>query len=672
MRIGSPLGIALLGLLAVGAVARAQDDSPDAALARRIRAAVARASQAVTARVTSDSKVAASLPVDLAAARPLIALALERGGGPRERDVARALVDKWWEVSSRVVNNGGYQTALGVSALEGLSLARIDDGAPTLLTRYRSRPLSPDARKRIAIATRALISMDMLDDAGGLAWGYASSPFWMGSTVERRKPAPGVWDNSNTQFAVLALHDAARAGVEIPAEVARGIATHFVKTAQREPSGGLAWSYRTHDPSTSMTAAALSSLAVARELGAKGPEIDDAIQRGLEILRAEIPTYFENYFGEGPGRGTCYQVYSIEKALDLLEVEELGGVRWFPRIAGEVLANQGRDGLWQEEMIDTCLCILFLTRGSIARSRVVEVAATGGGQTLRSAREVYIARTGATVDAAALVHAYGEATITSELCTGRRLAEEAIRALEAEGHGREACLLGVLGELEEKVRASKSEAGEHWMAELAGRRIAPRDAELANDRFEEIVETRDAEVMRVALAETSPLPLRAFAAASLAALPSPDSTPAILDAAAALARDRLLGTTAGARTARAFACALAALGLGELGLPATGRVEPERLEAAVAAARERFVRLPDAAILRALEVYGARERDPLTWKAARERVAAFGRRGLARVVLFAEDERHREGAFELLRETTGETIPDDAGVWRRFVEGRVD
>jgi hypothetical protein len=599
-------------------------------LAERIKRATALAARALAARA-KDAKLldegapkggvgAADIHCGPFQDRTLVALALLRAGGAAERATARAILDRWWAdaAAGKLGITGNYELALAVSALEGTGLERTDELRPNLAAVYVAKPLAPDVQEKLGNATSALLAgHTTTHDGKGWAWSYFAAPLASGSG-RTRDGAPGVpivagvYDNSNTQFAVLALHDASRAGIAIPTSATDAIAAHFLDCASEppgkadEPSTGrtrsaplrpLDWPYNTATPGLlpwrNMTLAGLSSLAIARHLGARG--LDVPIRRGLlsvpDVLKGAPPVTKE-------GRGG-YFYYSLEKALDLLEVERLEGEPWFPPLATKILDAQTPSGLWEvdpagwdtDPLVETAFYILFLTRATVPDSRVVSRRPTGpgvGGPEVFPG-EVWIARTRATVDAEALVRAYLEAQ-SPLAAEGLKAAREAVDALLADGQGRESCLFTLSGSLAASDDRSKREQGERWARELAGTKAKPEELLEWGVRFERLLAARrahDPDTLRSALAEEKLAPpLVAYAASSLQAIAPGTAGPLVADALGRLAADeKILATDAGSRSARALAFVLSgALGRKLPELPARG-VTAENVRRLLAEAR---------------------------------------------------------------------------------------
>src|SRR5262245_25850595 len=102
-------------------------------------------------------------------------------------------------------------------------------------------------RLALALATR-----QMRDDRTKGGWSY-------------KGPFDGTADNSNTQFAMLALHEAEKAGVKIPDQTWQLALNYLTQPGMQAPAGGYGYGIQQHDVSGSMTCAAIASLIIARD-----------------------------------------------------------------------------------------------------------------------------------------------------------------------------------------------------------------------------------------------------------------------------------------------------------------------------------------------------------------------------------------------------------------------
>lgn len=200
-------------------------------------------------------------------------------------------------------------------------------------------------------------------------------------------------DNSNTQFATLALWVARRYGLPVE-DALRRVGTRFRNSQHSDGS----WSYfgpdmRVGGPmsrsTASMTCAGLLGLAIADgkafeksqegRSGAKpAPESsrDRQLKKGLLALSTAIGTSTTT---KPAGRGalvpkvggrTYYFLWSLERVAVALDLKTIGKKDWYAWGAEILLANQQADGSWQGSYgdcgADTCFALLFLKRANLA------------------------------------------------------------------------------------------------------------------------------------------------------------------------------------------------------------------------------------------------------------------------------------------------------------------
>jgi hypothetical protein len=195
-------------------------------------------------------------------------------------------------------------------------------------------------------------------------------------------------DNSNTQFATLALWVARRHGLPVHGALRR-LDERF--RAFQFPNG--AWAYQAsfqaaNLPCAAMTCAGLLGLATGhgavnekiKERNPKAkrlrdPNKDPAIKKGLIALAAAI--------GEplGDGKGSAlemkdraarayYYLWSLERVAMVYGLDKIGKKDWYRWGAEIILANQSLDGSWKgnytEGGVDTSFALLFLRRSNLA------------------------------------------------------------------------------------------------------------------------------------------------------------------------------------------------------------------------------------------------------------------------------------------------------------------
>jgi hypothetical protein len=191
--------------------------------------------------------------------------------------------------------------------------------------------------------------------------------------------SPDRADNSNTQFAVLALGAAGRH--DLPLGYPLGLAE--LRFRLSESAAG--WHYRWGIPRGygSMTCAGLLSLAVGRaaaeeqpapggKAGPARPE-DPGIGWGLNALGAYLRDPSDpRALGVGPsGALNLYFLWSVERVGVLCGVKTIGGVDWYRWGAGLLVPTQRPDGSWLGRgscgypVADTCFALLFLKRSDL-------------------------------------------------------------------------------------------------------------------------------------------------------------------------------------------------------------------------------------------------------------------------------------------------------------------
>ena len=210
-------------------------------------------------------------------------------------------------------------------------------------------------------------------------WGRLVGSTW------RKEFASG--DRSNTQFAVLALWEMSKRGVEVPKRTLRLAADQFLQT-QNATSG---WSYvkdakkYNHPEQTpTMNATGLASLYILRDLlgetgeglftGASSPNcgkpgaMDEAIEQAYQRVVRDlgINSGLSFLFGGDPFPRSGYYHYAIERVGVACGLKQLGDHDWYREGAWYFLRNQQADGSWTAGYtpgIETSLAILILAKG---------------------------------------------------------------------------------------------------------------------------------------------------------------------------------------------------------------------------------------------------------------------------------------------------------------------
>ncbi|HEX4072474.1 MAG TPA: hypothetical protein VHX68_14935, partial [Planctomycetaceae bacterium] len=193
----------------------------------------------------------------------------------------------------------------------------------------------------------------------------------------------GHEDNSNTQFAILGLREAALAGVKIRRRTWELASQHFIET--QNDDGG--WGYHATDGNStgSMTCSGIGCLVICDQmLGSSGddlnadgtpkccnrtPPSNRALRKGVQWL--------SRYFAVGvnPGHGTTwvlYYLYGVERAGRLSGQRFFGLHDWYREGASWLLEGQTlHDGSWNatftaietDKVVATSFALLFLSKG---------------------------------------------------------------------------------------------------------------------------------------------------------------------------------------------------------------------------------------------------------------------------------------------------------------------
>jgi hypothetical protein len=189
-------------------------------------------------------------------------------------------------------------------------------------------------------------------------------------------------DNSNTQFAAMALWVAGRHGVPIDRTML--LLGERFRISQGSDGG---WSYWYDAPVHSqpgvpeaMTGAGLLGLAVAhgvtpdRAPNDRKAEQDAFIQAGLQRFGSYVGTPRGPERMKDPGTINIYFLWTLERVAVLYHLETLNGKDWYAWGAELLLDHQDAKGCWSgsnypgsEATIDTCFALLFLKRANLIK-----------------------------------------------------------------------------------------------------------------------------------------------------------------------------------------------------------------------------------------------------------------------------------------------------------------
>ena len=212
---------------------------------------------------------------------------------------------------------------------------------------------------------------------------------WLEQTQIKTGPHKGGWsypgqaaDNSNSQFALLALHEAERIGVEVNEQTWR-LAADYWRQGQNEDGS---WGYKSRDRGTgSMTSAGIASMVIATGQLSEGDatvegdrvhccggggEDRSAVERGIAWLGRHLSVQ-RNPGIRPAGKYLYYYLYGLERVGRMTAHRFLGAHDWYREGAEKIVREQdGLSGFWSGSVpaedqphIATSLALLFLSKG---------------------------------------------------------------------------------------------------------------------------------------------------------------------------------------------------------------------------------------------------------------------------------------------------------------------
>ena len=182
-------------------------------------------------------------------------------------------------------------------------------------------------------------------------------------------PSAGRSDNSNSQFGILGLVYAEKAGFQVPKAVWERARDYYIGSQHKD--GG--WDYMSEAyrlvaperdrtprrPTMAMTLAGTVSsylceeaLADKRHRQCKAPAPNECHEKGLEWIADHWR----------PTQG-AYGWYACERLGILIGYSEFGGHDWFQEGAADLRGAIGSVHGWQGPMVNTAFAVLFLARG---------------------------------------------------------------------------------------------------------------------------------------------------------------------------------------------------------------------------------------------------------------------------------------------------------------------
>ncbi|RME76676.1 MAG: hypothetical protein D6776_00855 [Planctomycetota bacterium] len=538
-------------------------DDPEA-LQREVDAAVARAlSKRLLPYLKGESwkRVKSQRLGNLAL---VLYAALKAGLPPDDPVAARALAALGTEPRQET-----YSVALAILALEASGLERVPGAARggSSRPRLRKRDLDPPRARLLAELARWLLEAEQ----------PGSGRWWYKKPGAEGAPAGRFGDNSNTQFAVLALHAARRSRVPIPPALWQRVADHFLRgqapdgppvalaierepgaeTGRRDPIGtstvarrrarerptararGSGYTGSPNEPRyASMTAAAVSSMLIAHrwlvEAGTD-PKRVARLRTGIRDGYAWLQRHHTMRHNWPYHGWPYYHLYSLEKAFEIGEVARIGGHDWWAEGARELLLREDTArGGWGTE-IHTALAVLFLTRASAEPELEIdpiERARTGGGEQSPDAPDAVA------IDGVGIVRV--SELIAALETRDRRKRAERLKLLERawselDRLERPVCTPALARALDSSYREVRRRA-RALLEQVVGERVADAQAAMAFfarwQQLHEIGEKRDRTAiptLRAVLRPDEPLGLRREAARALVRTGASSAMPDLID-----------------------------------------------------------------------------------------------------------------------------------------------
>ncbi len=293
----------------------------------------------------------------------------------------------------------GDVTALATLALINSGVSTQDPKLRRALNELKS--ISPDNLRTYVVSLR-IMAFAAADPSGKLFQREIQNDVnWLVGHQVQRGESEGGWyygytnneisaDSSDSQFAILALHEATRVGIKVPQETWKKAKIYWRKCFR--PGAGFTYSVNSRDVTGSMTCAGISSWIIINENLA---DVNDVLQNGEVVCCGGGPMedpvqsgfkWLANHFSlEGnPMRGTedsitkYYYLYALERAGRLSGKRFIGPTKpnrefidWYRQGAEKLIKRQRMNNSWvgsgrlgeNNADIVTSLVLLFLSKG---------------------------------------------------------------------------------------------------------------------------------------------------------------------------------------------------------------------------------------------------------------------------------------------------------------------
>ncbi|HUU10310.1 MAG TPA: DUF4159 domain-containing protein [Phycisphaerae bacterium] len=226
--------------------------------------------------------------------------------------------------------------------------------------------------KKLLGGGRRFVQMKAKEDIMRMQMGQATGGGW------RYKLAGGnEYDFSVTQWPILAMRDAERAGIEFPDPTKHLQKALDLYLRHQHEEGG--WYYQGKAKGTgSMTAAGLASLFIIADFLEPGsgcpcsrtgtsPRTATKTERAMDAALGWLSKHFDakkNPEADGrTGAGNrLYWLYCVERVGIAAGYKYFGTHDWYKEGVAEIIRQQGKNGSWGQ-LDNTCFALLFLYKG---------------------------------------------------------------------------------------------------------------------------------------------------------------------------------------------------------------------------------------------------------------------------------------------------------------------
>jgi hypothetical protein len=279
--------------------------------------------------------------------------------------------------------------------LDGFVQGQGPDGkpGPSVIQPGSTRPIDGESPKKPPERKKPLTEAEARKLAKSLPPKVANAPAVVDATRKPKGKQVRSWgsDNSNTQFATLALWAASRHGLPLERSL-----DALAKRFQRTQGDNGTWAYHpvknAGGGTPAMTGAGLLGLAVGHGLATDTKKTRDAqVEKGFRALAAHVGKPLgadKKMWKPRAGRRgrpvarpvarplspiNMYFLWTLERVGVLYDARTMDGKDWYRWGVELLLAAQREEGAWQEggyhgatRTLDSCLALLFLKRANLA------------------------------------------------------------------------------------------------------------------------------------------------------------------------------------------------------------------------------------------------------------------------------------------------------------------